>query len=97
MYRVNDVLIEGHIIQNVFNTADHEFHSKFTKPIGGFWTLSKVLELEFLMDETLDKFVDILCKRFVDGDKAGTVCMMDDWLTYCMMLSNKTHMLHLVD
>lgn len=44
--------------------------------------MAKALELEPLMDETLLKFFDTLSTRFVDGENAGKVCMMDDWVTY---------------
>ena len=83
MYRVNDLVVNGHRIQNIFNTQDQHFHSKYTKPIGQFWALSKVLEQEPLMDETLQKFTDKLATEFTDGGNADMVCMMDKWLTYC--------------
>lgn len=88
MYRVNDVVVNGQRISNIFNTQDEAFHSKYTKPIGGFWTLSRILELEPLMDETIHKFVSRLGNKFADNPKM--VCMMDDWLTYCTMLNPKT-------
>lgn len=64
----------------MFNTQDKAFHDKHTKPIGGFWTLSKVLEVEPLVDETLRDFVSKLKQEFVETDR---VCMMDDWISYC--------------
>lgn len=79
MYRPNDVVINGQRIQNVFNTQSHAFHSKYTRPIRGFWSLTKVLDLEPLMDETLDFFISNLTTRFIEP---GKTCMMDDWLTY---------------
>jgi cytochrome P450 len=80
MYRVNDVVVNGQRIPNVFNTQDKDFHAKYTRPIGVFWTLSKVLELEPVIDETIDEFLARVQLRFVDD--AGRVCMMDDWVTY---------------
>ena len=79
MYRPNDVVVGGKRIPNIFNTPDEAFHAKYTKPIGGFWTQTKILELEPLMDETLRLLVDTLDRRFA---KDGTVCMMDEWLAY---------------
>ncbi|OAA38812.1 Cytochrome P450 [Metarhizium rileyi] len=81
MYRVNDVIVNGLRISNIFNTQDEEFHAKYAKPIGSFWTLNKILELEPLMDETIQTFVNKLGCKFADVD-SGKVCMMDDWLTY---------------
>lgn len=48
--------------------------------------MTKVLDLEPLIDETLDKFVKKLDNRFVDGPNAGKVCKADEWLAYCMRL-----------
>ncbi|KAI8680400.1 hypothetical protein NCS57_00320500 [Fusarium keratoplasticum] len=79
MYRPNDVVINGQRIQNIFNTADKNFHAKYTKPIGGFWTLTKILDLEPVMDETLSELVGHLDRRFAN---TGDVCKMDDWVAY---------------
>ncbi|KAM5349257.1 hypothetical protein ACJ41O_005764 [Fusarium nematophilum] len=79
MYRPNDVVINGQRIQNIFNTPDKAFHSKYTRPIGGFWTLTKILELEPVMDETLAELVGHLDRRFAS---TGDVCKLDDWVAY---------------
>ncbi|KAI0600135.1 benzoate 4-monooxygenase cytochrome P450 [Biscogniauxia sp. FL1348] len=81
MYRPNDVLINGQRISNLFNTQDVAWHSKFMKPIRGLWTMTKVLEAESLVDETLNKFISKLGHKFADGTKSK-VCPMDEWLTY---------------
>ncbi|KAK2594760.1 hypothetical protein QQS21_007507 [Conoideocrella luteorostrata] len=83
MYRVNDVLVNGQRVPNIFNTQDEAFHAKYSKPIGGFWSEKKVLELEPLMDETILAFVNKLGSTFADGSEhADSICMMDDWLAY---------------
>ncbi|KAJ4135031.1 hypothetical protein NW768_004641 [Fusarium equiseti] len=79
MYRPNDVLVNGQRIQNIFNTQDEDFHTKYTKPIRGFWTLPKMLEAEPLMDETLCELITHLDRRFAT---TGYVCKMDDWVSY---------------
>ena len=79
MYRPNDVLVNGQRIQNIFNTQDEDFHTKYTKPIRGFWTLPKMLEAEPLMDETLCELITHLDQRFAT---TGYVCRMDDWVSY---------------
>jgi hypothetical protein len=40
--------------------------------------MTKVLEYEPLIDETLNKFVDKLALKFVDGNSAGKVCPADE-------------------
>ena len=84
MYRPNDVLINGQRISNIFNTQDEDWHNKYMRPIRGLWTMSKVLEYEPLIDETLNKLVKKLDARFVEGSNAGKVCPADKWLGYCM-------------
>ena len=79
MYRPNDVLINGQRLSNVFNTQDEDWHTKYMRPIRGFWTMTKVLELECLIDETLVKFVDRLEKDFVQPGKSFKA---DDWLGF---------------
>ncbi|KAJ3526444.1 hypothetical protein NM208_g11184 [Fusarium decemcellulare] len=79
MYRPNDVVINGMRIQNIFNTPDEGFHTKYTRAIGGFWTLTKILDLEPVMDETLAELVGHIDKRFAGTDE---VCKMDDWVAY---------------
>ncbi|KAJ5653409.1 hypothetical protein N7490_000412 [Penicillium lividum] len=82
MYRPNDVLIEGHRLSNLFNTQDEDWHNQNIKPIRGLWSMTKVLEYEPLIDETLQKFVDKLALRFVDGQNAGKVCPVDEWIGF---------------
>ncbi|CAG8006660.1 unnamed protein product [Penicillium olsonii] len=79
MYRPNDVLLEGHRLSNLFNTQDEDWHNQNIRPIRGLWTMTKVLEYEPLIDETITKFVDKLSLRFVD---CGKVCPMDEWIGF---------------
>lgn len=80
MYRPNDVLIGNQLLSNVFNTQDNAWHDKAMRPIRGFWSMSKVLEIEGFIDETLKLLVDKLDSKF---GALGKICPMDDWLGYC--------------
>ncbi|KAH8812220.1 putative cytochrome P450 [Xylogone sp. PMI_703] len=82
MYKPNDVLINDMRISNLFSARDNEWHDKYIKPIRGLWTMSKVLEMEPLIDETLNKFTSKLGAKFADGLNIGKTCMMDDWLAF---------------
>lgn len=84
MYHPNDVLLNGARISNVFNTADENWHMEQIRPMQHLWSLTKVLEYESLVDETLEKFVNKLATKFVDGSNSGRPCAMDKWLAYCM-------------
>ena len=79
MYRPNDVLINGMRLSNVFNAQDNDWHDRAVKPIRGFFNMTKVLEAEGYVDETLNLLVGKLDKLFVEGKK---VCAMDEWLGY---------------
>lgn len=83
MYRPNDVLIEGHRLSNLFNSQDEEWHNEQIRPIRGLWSMTKVLEYEPLIDETITKFVDKVAQKFVDGKNADTICPADEWIGYC--------------
>jgi hypothetical protein len=83
MYRPNDVLLQGHRLSNLFNTQDEDWHNQNIRPIRSLWTMTKVLEYEPLIDETLIRFVDKLALRFVDGDSAGNICPVDKWIGFC--------------
>ncbi|KAJ6179267.1 hypothetical protein N7519_009728 [Penicillium mononematosum] len=82
MYRPNDVLLEGHRMSNLFNTQDEDWHNQNIRPIRSLWSMTKVLEYEPFIDETITKFVDKLALRFVDGDNAGKVCPADEWIGF---------------
>lgn len=78
MYRPNDILLDGRRISNIFNTADKAFHARISNPIRGLWSNTKILEVEPLVDETIELFTHTLEERFGDGE----VCDADRWLEY---------------
>lgn len=54
------------------------------KPIRGFWTMTKVLEIEPLIDQTLSLLTFKMNQNFaVESQNEAKVCMIDDWLAYC--------------
>jgi hypothetical protein len=91
MYRPNDVLINGQLISNVFNTQDEEWHTKYMRPIRPFWTMTKVLDMEPLIDETLKKFMDKMESKFIDNASANKVCKGDEWLGFCKYSQHRIH------
>ncbi|RMY20294.1 hypothetical protein D0867_04098 [Hortaea werneckii] len=72
MYRPNDVLIDGQRLTTGGTITA-------MKPIRGLWSMTKVLEVEPYVDETLNLLVSKLDKLFVPE---GKVCKMDDWLAF---------------
>ncbi|KAL4881373.1 cytochrome P450 [Aspergillus karnatakaensis] len=77
-YRPNDVLLNGQRVSNLFNTQDEDWHNQNILPIRNLWRMTKVLEYEPLIDETLRKFVDKVGDKFA----GGKVCPADEWIGY---------------
>ncbi|KAF4461115.1 Cytochrome P450 [Fusarium albosuccineum] len=82
MYMVNDVVVNGKRIANIFNARDHAWHAQQLKPISKFFSMSKLMDVEPLMDETINKFVAQLDEKFFKGSSSGGPCKMDEWLAY---------------
>lgn len=78
MYKPNDLVVNGKRTENFFNTPDRVFAAENSAPIRGFWTNTRVLQVEPLVDETLSLFIQQATQRFADG----SICMMEQWLDY---------------
>lgn len=89
MYRTNDVLINGVRLSNLFNTQDNHWHDTYMNPIRSLWTMTKVLDMESLIDETLNKFTAKMDVKFADVEHN---CMMDEWLGYCKKRNDSCHL-----
>lgn len=83
MYRPNDVRLNGKRLSNLFNTQDNDWHDKYINPIRKLWTMTALLKMEPLIDDTLSKLTDKLSANFADEPNTGKTCMMDDWLAFC--------------
>ncbi|KAF2186547.1 cytochrome P450 [Zopfia rhizophila CBS 207.26] len=81
-YAINDALQDGHIIQNIFSTRSNEFHSKQLKPVQKLYTFQSAVELEPLMNNTLQTLCSQLETRFIEGANAGKTCDIADWISY---------------
>jgi hypothetical protein len=74
---------------NVFNTQDEEWHTKYMRPIRPFWTVTKVLDMEPVIDETLEKFISKMESKFVNNASANKVCKGYEWLGFCNSSSQR--------
>lgn len=84
MYRPNDVVgPDGTRHPNLFNTQDDEWYDRYKRPVGGFFSLSKVLEMEHHVDESIEKYLDKLEKTFLSEKDVSDTIMMDEWLAFC--------------
>ncbi len=82
-YSINDALQGGHIIPNIFSTRSNEFHSRALKPVQKLYSLNSAVELEPLMNNTVQALCSELESRFMDGANKGKTCDIADWISYC--------------
>ncbi|KAJ5831933.1 hypothetical protein N7474_000244 [Penicillium riverlandense] len=79
MYNVNDVVVSGVRIKNLFSHQDEKWHSTFIRPVKGLYSMSKVQDVEPGMDQTIKFFFEKLRERFI---YPGKVCEMSDYLNF---------------
>lgn len=79
MYPVNDVIISGNRIKNIFSHQDEKWHSKFIRPVKGLYSMSKVQDMEPALDVAINLLLDKLRERFV---RPGRICEMSDYLNF---------------
>lgn len=82
-YRPNDIPFNGTRIHNLFNARDHAWYDHYKRPVGSVFSLSRVLEMEPLVDDTVSKFVRRLEAGWLSGGGQTRVVPMDEWLGYC--------------
>ncbi|KAI1500358.1 cytochrome P450 [Biscogniauxia marginata] len=81
-YTVNDVVKDGHVIENVFGTRSNAFHGKYMRPIQRLYTMTSILTMESLVDRTIISLCEQLENRFISGKNAGKTCDIADWIGY---------------
>ncbi|EJT71372.1 hypothetical protein GGTG_10631 [Gaeumannomyces tritici R3-111a-1] len=79
MYRPNEALVDGKRIPNMFNTTDEAYHTAANKPVKPLYSLSRVQEVEPLVDESLEYLMKKFDAQYTDK---GVVCMWDDWMAW---------------
>lgn len=83
MYNVNDVVVSGVRLSNLFSTQDEKWHSTFVRPVKSLYSMSRVQEVESNMDVTIKLFFDKLRTKFIS---TGQPCEMSDWINFCECL-----------
>ncbi|KAE8381755.1 cytochrome P450 [Aspergillus bertholletiae] len=79
MYNVNDVIVRGMRLKNIFSHQDERWHSTYIRPIKGLYSMTKVQDVEPGVDLTINLFIDKLRERFVEK---GRFCDMADHLNF---------------
>jgi len=81
-YTVNDVVQNGHRIENIFSTRSNDFHKKYVRPIAKIYSMSNILTLEPLADRTTQTFCRRLEAEFINGGNAGKKCDLVQWMSF---------------
>ncbi len=90
-YRPNDAVgPDGTRHWNLFNAQDEAWYDKYKRPVGGLYGLSKVLEMEHLVDETIGEFLEKLEATFLKNTDVSDTIKVDEWLAYCKHLFWRT-------
>lgn len=80
MYNVNDVVVSGMRIKNLFSHQDEKWHSTYIRPVKGLYSMSKVQDMEPGVDSTIIFFFEKLRERFIRPSK---ICEMSDYINFC--------------
>ncbi|KAF1810526.1 putative cytochrome P450 [Eremomyces bilateralis CBS 781.70] len=78
MYASNDVVVDGVVTSNLFNTTDQAWHTKMVKPLRNIGTVTKTLAFEPAVDET----IEIFCSKLDQMASEGVVVPMEKWLLW---------------
>ncbi|KAJ5657790.1 cytochrome P450 [Penicillium longicatenatum] len=79
MYNVNDVVVGGIRLKNLFSSQDEKWHSTYIRPIKNLYSLTKVQDVEANVDITINLLLEKLRARFVG---TGKPCEMTDWINF---------------
>ncbi|KLU85862.1 hypothetical protein MAPG_04882 [Magnaporthiopsis poae ATCC 64411] len=79
MYKPNEAIVNGKRLTSLFNTTDEAYHTAANKPVKPLYSLSRVQEIEPLLDESLEYLMTRFDAQYTDK---GVVCMWDDWMIW---------------
>ena len=95
MYNVNDSVVSGVRIKNLFSHQDEQWHAKYIRPVKNHYSMTRVLELEPGVDITINLFLEKLRERFVS---TGSTCDMSEYINYCKLrYSRFRHLADIID
>ncbi|KAL2002185.1 hypothetical protein VTN02DRAFT_482 [Thermoascus thermophilus] len=79
MYGVNEAMVAGKRVTNLFATTDEKWHSTFIRPVKSLYSMTKVQDVEHCVDAVINLYLEKLQERFVSPGKA---CDMADYMVY---------------
>lgn len=82
MHKVNDVMVNGTRVSNLFSSRDEHWHTTTIRPIKSLYSMSRVIDVEYGVDKSIKAYTNKLQEKFIDGPQPA-VCDMSDWMLYC--------------
>ncbi|KAI9931468.1 hypothetical protein MW887_010043 [Aspergillus wentii] len=79
MYSVNDVMVNGTRVSNLFSTRDETWHSTIIRPVKSLYSMTRVQDAEHSVDTAIQLYFEKLQERFVS---TGRPCDMADYMLY---------------
>ncbi|KAE8356015.1 cytochrome P450 [Aspergillus coremiiformis] len=79
MYNVNDSIVSGVRLKNIFSHQDEQWHTKYLRPVKNLYSMTQVQEVEPGVDMTIDLFLQKLGERFIS---TGDTCEMSKYISY---------------
>jgi hypothetical protein len=73
---------DGSIVDNLFGTRSKEYHSKSLRPIQKLYSLRSSLELEPIMNGTVQALCNELEHRFMQDGNEGATCDIGQWISF---------------
>lgn len=80
MYSVNDVIVSGKRVSNLFGTTDEKWHATVIRPVKSLYSMTKVQDVEHCVDAVINLYLEKPQERFVS---TGKPCDMADYILYC--------------
>jgi hypothetical protein len=83
-YTVNDILDkDGKRHESMFSTQSAAFHAQQKQPMLKLYSMTSLLNLEVLLDETINKLMVRLDEEFINGPRGSKACHLSNWILYC--------------
>lgn len=71
---------------NLFSQTDPVKHRRERQPVAKYFSSAGITTMEPHMDKVVNTFCEQLEKRFIDGENAGKVCNLGQWILFCKSL-----------
>lgn len=79
MYHVNDSVVDGVRLKNLFSHQDEKWHTAYIRPVKGLYSMTKVQDMEPGVDVTINLFMETIKERFIS---TGKPCDLSEYINF---------------